>query len=72
MSKVKKIMDTIRSLPNYSKYEYADEMQVFKESDRLLEHDLNTLECYKNFEIEAPLNSFSDQTLNDHLYSMFK
>ena len=72
MSNVKKITDAIKALPNYSKYEYADEVQVFKESDRLLEHDLNTLECYENFEIEAPLNSFSDRTLNDHLYSMFK
>ena len=58
MSKVKKIMDTIKALPNYSKYKYADEMQVFKELDRLFEHDLNTFEYYKNFEIEAPLNSF--------------
>ena len=62
----------MKALPNYGKHEYTVKMQTFKESDRILEQDLHTLECYKNHVIEAPLNSFSDQSLNNHLYSMFK
>ena len=41
------------------------------ETDRLLESELNSLECYSAFQLEAPLNSFSDTTLNDHLYKIY-
>ena len=72
MGKRKKTTNIVKALPNYGKHEYAVKMQTFKESDRILERDLHTLECYKNHVIEAPLNSFSDWSLNDHLYSVFK
>ena len=57
---------------NYSKYKYAEMLPVFTESDRLLESDLNMLECYDEYQLEAPLNSFSDWILNDHLYTIYK
>ena len=60
------------NIPNLSKYDYVDVVPAFSEADRLLESDLLSLECYKDFQIEAPLNSFSDRLLNDHLYSVFK
>ena len=41
------------------------------ETDRLLESELNSLECYSAFQLEALLNSFSDTTLNDHLYKIY-
>ena len=58
-------------VPNYSKYKYIKVMQTFSETDRLLESELNSLECYGEFQLEAPLNSFSDTILNDHLYKMY-
>ena len=57
-------------VPNYSNYEYTEIMQSFSDTDRLLETELNSLECYDTFQLEAPLNSFSDTTLNDHLYKI--
>ena len=60
------------SIPNYSLYEFAERMPAFMETERVLESDLHELECYNNYEIEAPLNHFSDSMLNDHLYSMYK
>ena len=47
-------------------------MPAFMETDRVLESDLHELECCNNYELEAPLNHFSDSMLNDHLYSMYK
>ena len=60
------------SIPNYSMYEFADSMPTFVEADGVLEKDLHELECYGSYELEAPLNHFSDSMLNDHLYTMYK
>ena len=60
------------SIPNYSLYEFAETMPAFVETDRVPEMDLHGLECYGNYEIEAPLNHFSDSMLNDHLYTKYK
>ena len=68
----KKNQDTDCKVPNYSKYEYAKTIQTFTESDRLLQSELNTLECYEEYELEVPLNNFSDSILNDHLCTMYK
>ena len=58
-------------MPNYSLYGYTDSIQTFNESDRLPETELNTLVCYQDFQLEAPVNSFSDTTLSDHLYTIY-
>ena len=71
MPKSKKKADSLEILPNYSKYEYADKLPPFNEFDHVLEMELSTLECYKDYELEAPLNQFSDQILNDYLYMIF-
>ena len=55
-----------------SKYDYTETIQIFTEMDRLLELELSSLECYNKYKLEAPLNSFSDRLLNDHLYTMYK
>ena len=60
------------SIPNYSIYEFADMMPAFVEAERVLKKDLHELECYGSYDIEAPLNHFSDNMLNDHLYIMYK
>ena len=59
-------------MPNYSNYEYTETMQTFSEMDRLCEMELNSLECYDTFQLEAPLSSFSNTTLNDHLYKIYR
>ena len=63
---------SVVSIPNYSLYEFAERMPAFMETERGPESDLHELECYNNYEIEAPLNHFSDSMLNDHLYTMYK
>ena len=68
----KKSKDSDDNLPNYSKYDYAETIQTFAEMDRLLETGLNTIECYDEYKLEAPLNNFSDRILNDHLYTMYR
>ena len=60
------------TVPNYSMYDFADKMQPFSEADRILEQDIHEISCYDAFELEAPLNRFSDTMLNQHLYSMYK
>ena len=60
------------SIPNYSIYEFTDTMPAFVEAEQVLEKDLHELECYGSYVIEAPLNHFSDNMLNDHLYRMYK
>ena len=60
------------SIPNYSLYEFAERMPAFMETEHVPESDLHELECYNNYEIEAPLNHFSDSMLNNHLYTMYK
>ena len=52
------------SIPNYSLYEFAETMPAFVETERVPEMDLYELECYGNYEIEVPLNHFSDSMLN--------
>ena len=47
-------------------------MPPFSEADRILEQDIHEICCYDTFELEAPLNRFSDTMLNQHLYSMCK
>ena len=58
-------------LPNYSKHEYADKLPPFNEFNGVLEMELSSLECYKDYELEAPLNQFSDRILKDYLYMIF-
>ena len=53
-------------------YYFADNMQPFSEADRILEQDIHEIGCYDTFELEAPLNRFSDTMLNQHLYSMYR
>ena len=53
-------------------YEFVDTMPTFMEADRVPKKDLHELECYGSYELEAPLNHFSDNMLNDHLYTMYK
>ena len=72
MPRTKKTPKTGSKVPNYSKYDFADIMPIFMETDRVLERDLHELSCYRNYELEAPLNHFSDTMLNDHLYTMYK
>ena len=59
-------------VPNYSNYEYTEIMQTFSKMDRLREMELNSLECYDAFQLEASLTSFSDTTLNDHLFKIYR
>ena len=58
-------------IPNYSNYEYSDSLECFFEHDRLLENELSSLECYDEYQLEKPLNSFEDRALNDHLYRVY-
>ena len=72
MPKSKKKADSLEILPNYSKYEYADKLPSFNEFDHVLKMELSTLECYKDYELEASLNHFCDQILNDYSYMIFQ
>ena len=56
----------------FSKFKYLDKLESFAESNRLLENKLNTLIHYQNYKLESPLNSFTDEKLNEHLYNVFK
>ena len=58
-------------LLNYSPYEYAQELPMFREHDRLSEHDRTSLECSDLYQPEKRLNEFTDELLNDHLYSLY-
>ena len=58
-------------LPNYSEYAYSDIVESFTEHDRLLESDVQNLNCFAEYRVEWSLNSFNDQELNDHLYRIF-
>ena len=60
------------NIPNYSMYEFADTMPTFVEADQVPEKDLHELKCYGSYQLQAPLNHFSDTMLNDHLYTMYK
>ena len=71
MSKRKKISSKEETLPNYSEYAYLDIVESFTEHDRLLESDVQSLNCFAEYHVEWSLNSFNDQELNDHLYRIF-
>ena len=71
MPKRKKTSTKEGLLPNYSEYAYSDIVKNFSEHDRLLESDLNSLNCSTEYQLEHSLNSFKDQELNDHLYRIF-
>ena len=58
-------------LPNFSEYAYSDYVGDFSEHDRLLEPDINLLNCSGEYQLERALNRFNDQELNDHLYHIF-
>ena len=68
----KKEEESAKKVLNYSKYDYTESTQTFNETDRLLESELTLLECFNEYELEAPLNSFSDRLLIDYLYTMYK
>ena len=71
MPKGKKNTALDESILNYSKYKYSDILEHFSEHDRLLENELSNLECYNEYQLEKPLNSFEDRALNDHLYRVY-
>ena len=71
MPKRKKYSTKEGLLPNYSEYAYSDIVNNFSEHDRLLELDLNSLNCSTEYQLERSLNSFKDQELNDHLHRIF-
>ena len=70
MSKRKKKSSGAASLPNYSKYDYADKLPPFSEHDRVLETKLS-LVYFHSYQPECNLNQFTDDVLNDHLYMTF-
>ena len=72
MSTSKKKASGAVALLNYSKYEYADKLPPFSEHDRLQETELSSLVCYHSHQPERKLNDFTDATLNDHLYMIFR
>ena len=71
MPKRKKNIALEKSIPNYSKYDYSDTLEHFSEHDRLLKKELSSLECYNEYQLEKPLNSFENRVLNDHLYRVY-
>ena len=58
MSKRKKISTKEETLPNYSEYAYSDIVESFTEHDRLLESDVQSLNCFAEYKVEWSLNSF--------------
>ena len=71
MGKQKKKSTKEETLPNFTGHPYSDTIQDFAEHDRILESNLNSLECYDKFHLECGLNSFNDMELNDHLYRIY-
>ena len=59
-------------IPMFSKYEYSQTLTAFTESYKLMGNELNSLECYSDYQPEALMNSFNDQKLNNHLYVIAK
>ena len=60
--------DVDEDIPNISGDRYSDTLTGFAKTDRILESELHTLDCYGEYQLESPLNSFSDEKLNNHLY----
>ena len=52
MSKRKKISTKEEMLPNYSEYAYSDIVDSFTEHDRLLESDVQSLNCFAEYWVE--------------------
>ena len=71
MPKRKLYKEEDNEIPMFSKYEYSQTLTGFTESDKLMENELNSLECYLDCQLGAQLNSFNDQTLNNHLYVIY-
>ena len=71
MLKRKKSAHIEKIILNYSNFAYSEIIENFSEHDRLLETDLQSLECYKMYQIEQSHNSFNDGELNDHLYRIY-
>ena len=71
MPKRKKNTALDESIPNYSKYDYSNTLEHFSEHDILLEKELSSVQCYNEYQLEKPLNSFEDRMLNDHLYRVY-
>ena len=72
MSKSKKKASDAVTLPNYSKYNYADKLPPFSEHERVPENELSSLVCFHSHQPERKLNQFRDAALNDHLYMTFR
>ena len=58
-------------IPFHNQFKYSDVIDVFNESDRVTETELDTLPCFCEYEPECKLNSLNDSHLNDHLYIVF-
>ena len=58
-------------IPIFNRYECLRTLTAFAESDKLLESELSSLECYTEYQLEASLNSFNDHKLNNHLYIIY-
>ena len=71
MPKIRKTKVAEDDIPNYSNYKYSDTLGHFAEHDRLLKNELNSLECYGEYQLERSLNSFDNKTLNNHLYQIY-
>ena len=72
MSKSKKKASDAVTLPNYSKYDYADKLPPFSEHERVPENELSSLVCFHSHQPERKLNQFTDAALNNHLYMTFR
>ena len=71
MPHTKKWKDSDVKVPNYSKHEYAERIQTFIESKKLLETELNIRVLWR-VQTRGALDNFIDTILNDHLYTMYK
>ena len=60
-----------KQLIYYNKYDYSDNIQVFTESDRITENELESLECFNTHQVERSLNSLGDHMINDYLYKTY-
>ena len=71
MLKTKLNKEEENEIPVFSRCEYSCTLTAFIESNKLIENELNSLECYSDYQLEALLNSFNDQKLNNHLYVIY-
>ena len=59
------------NIPFHNQFKYSDIIDVFNESERITETELDTLSCFCEYELEYKLNSLNGSRLNDHLYVVF-